>query len=309
MARQKGEALVMKPSAFSQLLQNRTILFSGGGLVLMVVLAVVGPFLTGYGYEEVSSLQFSPPTWGHLLGTDIHGRDVLTRVLYGARISLLVGFVGTAVSITIGVLYGLVSGYFGGWVDQVMMRIVDTVYSLPRIIIIIALIAVLDEYTKELFHRWGWSEMEQSSRLILLFAALGMVEWLTMARIVRGQVLSLRERQFIQAARVMGQSPLRIMTRHLLPNLSGIIIVYVTLTIPTVILEESFLSFLGLGVQAPRSSWGTQLAMGADFINPVKTYWWLVLAPAGFMAFTLLCLNFLGDALRDVLDPRSRQRQ
>ncbi|MFH1066517.1 MAG: ABC transporter permease [bacterium] len=281
-------------------MKSRTMIFSLAGLACIVLAACLGPMISPYGYETISDLQFSPPCWQHWLGTDIHGRDVLTRILYGARISLLVGMVGAGVSLVIGVSYGLASGYCGGKVDRAMMRFVDILYSLPRIIIVIALIALLDEAFKNKFQEWP--ALVQSSRIVILFFALGMVEWLTMARIVRGQTLSLKERAFVHAARVLGQGPLRIMWQHLLPNLAGIILVYLTLTIPAVILEESFLSFLGLGVQAPRSSWGTQLSDGAAFINPIRIYWWLLVGPAGFMAFTLLCLNFLGDCLRDRLD-------
>jgi peptide/nickel transport system permease protein/oligopeptide transport system permease protein len=287
---------------------RRTILAAATILGFIILIAIVGPVLSPYGYEETGSLQFSPPSASHWMGTDIHGRDVLTRVLHGARISLLVGVVGAGVSLTIGVLYGMISGYCGGWIDHVMMRIVEIIYALPRIILVIILIALFDEKAKLWMEHQGLSSWVPHSRLILLFIALGMVEWLTMARIVRGQVLSLKERAFVQASQVLGQRPLLILFRHLLPNLTPIILVYLTLTIPSVILEESFLSFLGLGVQAPQSSWGTLLSDGAGLINPVKIYWWLLLAPVLFMAATLLALNFLGDALRDRHDPRLRQR-
>ncbi|MFZ5806176.1 MAG: ABC transporter permease [Verrucomicrobiota bacterium] len=286
-------------------MKKKTIIFSVGGLLIVVLAALFGPLLSPYSYETVSDVQFASPSFSHWLGTDIHGRDLLTRILYGARISLLVGFIGAGVSLVIGVVYGIVSGYCGGKIDAFMMRVVDILYSLPRIIIVIACIALLDEAAKNWLHNHQFKYLIQSSRIIILFVAIGMIEWLTMARIVRGQVLVLRERAFIHASQALGQSAWRIMFQHLLPNLSGVILVYLTLTIPAVILEESFLSFLGLGVQAPQASWGTQLADGATFINPLKTYWWLLLAPASFMAFTLLCLNFLGDSLRDLFDPRS----
>lgn len=286
--------------------QSRAIFWSVLGLFAMALVIWLGPYISPYDYDTVSNLQFAAPSFSHWMGTDIHGRDVLTRLLYGGRISLLVGFVGAGVSLFIGVFYGLASGYFGGKIDQWMMRVVDILYSLPRIIIVIACIALLDEYSKNWFFHHGFTELVQSSRIIILFVVIGMVEWLTMARIVRGQVLTLKERSFIHAAQILGQNSWKIMIRHLLPNLLGIILVYFTLTIPTVILEESFLSFLGLGVQAPQASWGTQLSDGATFTNPIKIYWWLLVGPSAFMAFTLLCLNFLGDALRDALDPRSK---
>lgn len=287
----------------------QVVAWSVTGLLLIVLAAWLGPHLSPYSYETVSKDQFLSPSWSHWLGTDLHGRDVFTRILYGARISLLVGCVGAGVSLIIGVTYGLISGYVGGWVDQAMMRVVDILYSLPRMILVIAFIAALDEVTKNWFHARGMNEMVETSRLLLLFVVLGMVEWLTMARIVRGQVLVLKERPFVQAAQVLGQHPLYTMVKHLLPNLGGLILVYLTLTIPAVILEESFLSFLGLGVQAPRASWGTQLAEGVSFINPVKMYWWLLAGPSFFMAFTLLCLNFLGDTLRDWFDPKQAGRR
>lgn len=278
----------------------------GAGLLLVALVAWIGPLVSPYGFETMSPAeQFHPPSWHHWMGTDLHGRDVLTRTLCGAQISLLVGLVGASVSLVIGVLYGLVSGYVGGRIDQVMMRVVDILYSLPRIIIIISLIGLLDERAKDWLDALGQRDLAEYSRIIILITALGFIEWLTMARIVRGQVLSLKERAFIQAAQVLGQRPIVIMLKHLLPNLAGIIIVYLTLTVPAVILDESLLSFLGLGVQAPRASWGTLLSDGASLINPVKIYWWLILGPGFLIAFTLLCLNFLGDALRDLFDPRS----
>lgn len=285
----------------------KTMRWSLALLACIVFLALIGPLLSPYGYEEVSDLQFSAPSAQHWLGTDIHGRDLLTRILYGARVSLLVGLVGASVSLGIGVLYGMISGYCGSWIDNIMMRFVEIIYSLPRIILVIVVIAVFDEKAKIWMEGQGWHAAVAHSRLILLFICLGMVEWLTMARIVRGQVLSLKERAFIQASRVLGQNPVRILARHLLPNLMPIIIVYLTLTIPAVILEESFLSFLGLGVQAPQSSWGTLLSDGASLVNPVKIYWWMLAGPGLFIAVTLLALNFLGDSLRDLFDPRFRK--
>jgi peptide/nickel transport system permease protein/oligopeptide transport system permease protein len=279
-------------------------------LAVIILAACFFPMFSPYGYETTSENQFQPPSWSHWMGTDIHGRDVLTRILYGARISLLIGFIGSSVSLVIGVVYGIVSGYVGGKVDAWMMRFVDILYSLPRIVIVIVLIAVLDDKVKGMLLGWfpGQEDIVRYSRLILLFAGLGFIQWLTMARIIRGEVLVLKEKQFIQASHVLGKSNFRIMYEHLLPNLSGVIIVYMTLTIPTVILEESFLSFLGLGVQAPLSSWGTLLSDGAKFINPLKIYWWLIVGPGIVMGLTLMCLNFLGDDLRDRFDPRMRSR-
>ncbi|MDR1304341.1 MAG: ABC transporter permease [Verrucomicrobiales bacterium] len=274
-------------------------------LALVLLAAWLGPALSPYAYDDTGFAPLAPPSATHWFGTDANGRDVLTRALCGARISLLVGAVGALVSLSVGVCYGMVSGQLGGKADGVMMRLVDILYSLPRLVIVILLISVLDEKFKILLGGWRLPLLQEYSRLLLLFAGLGLVEWLTMARIVRGQVLTLKERQFVQAAQVLGQSRWRVMCRHLLPNLSGVILVYLTLTIPAVILEESFLSFLGLGVQAPQASWGTLLSEGAGFINPIETAWWLLAGPGLLIAVTLLALNFLGDALRDRCDPRT----
>lgn len=287
---------------------KRIILFSSSLLLLIALLAIAGPWLSPYRYDDTSHASLLSPSLAHWFGTDINGRDVLTRTLYGARISLLVGIIGASVSLAVGVCYGLVSGYCGGRIDTLMMRFVDILYSLPRLILVIFIIAVFDQHAKKFFIELGLIEWASWSRLILLFMALGLVEWLTMARIVRGQVLSLRERAFIQAAHVLGQSNRKIIIKHLLPNVTGIILVYLTLTIPSVILEESFLSFLGLGVQAPQASWGTLLSEGAGFINPIKISWWMLLGPGIMMALTLLALNFLGDALRDRFDPKFRKK-
>ncbi|MDX6766916.1 MAG: ABC transporter permease [Candidatus Methylacidiphilales bacterium] len=273
-------------------------------LGLIVLAAILGPELSPYKSGTTSGRQFNPPSLAHWMGTDVHGRDVFSRSLEGARISLMVGLIGAVISLTVGVAYGLVSGYAGGWVDDLMMRFVELLYAVPRLLIVIILIALFDERAKVFMEAQGWSACVPHTRVILLFITLGLVEWLTMARIVRGQVLSLRERAFVQAARVMGQTHLRILLRHLLPNLLPIILVYLTLTIPNVILVEAFLSFIGLGVQAPSASWGTLLSDGAGMVNPLTINWWVLLGPAGLMAVTLLSLNFLGDALRDRSDPR-----
>ncbi|MDR2462571.1 MAG: ABC transporter permease [Verrucomicrobiales bacterium] len=286
------------------MLSARHIIIVSVALLALVLLAAwIGPLASPYAYDDTGFAPLQSPDSQHWLGTDANGRDVLTRVFHGARISLLAGMVGALVSLSVGVCYGTVSGYLGGNVDAVMMRFVDVLYSLPRLIIVILLISVLDESCKNFLDHLGLKFFQEYSRLLLLFAGLGLVEWLTMARIVRGQVLTLKERPFIQAAQVLGQTRPRIMFRHLLPNLSGIILVYLTLTIPAVILEESFLSFLGLGVQAPQASWGTLLSEGAGFINPISIAWWLLAGAGACMALTLLALNFLGDALRDRFDP------
>jgi oligopeptide transport system permease protein len=293
-------------------------------------LAVFGPAIFDTDPHSTSSAQFAPPSREHFFGTDVNGRDLFARVLEGARISLLVGLSGALVSFFIGTAYGLVSGYAGGKTDAVMMRIVDIFYAVPRLIIIIIVSFVFHPMVKDwlapvgwdiwpggsvrdgqVLHGFPWSaapgDLVGYSKILLLILTLGLIEWLTMARIVRGQVLALKSQQFVAAARALGQSHSRILLRHLLPNLAGVVVVYLTLTIPAVILDESFLSFLGLGIQAPQASWGSLLSDGAQVINPVRSYWWLLLFPALAMSLTLLALNFLGDALRDALDPRGKR--
>lgn len=267
--------------------------------------AVLGPHCFPEGYAQLSANQFAPPTLEHLFGTDLNGRDLLYRVLQGARISLLVGFCAALVSLVIGTSYGLIAGYVGGKTDALMMRAVEVLYAVPRLIIVLVLINAFDGHLKQWLARTGLDWLLGYSRIAILIVALGLIEWLTMARIVRGQVLALKNQQFVTAARALGQGHCRIILRHLLPNLVGVTVVYLTLTIPAVILDETFLSFLGLGVQAPQASWGTLLSDGAQVINPLKSNWWLLLCPAAVMSVTLLALNLLGDALRDWLDPRA----
>jgi len=276
-------------------------------LVVVVAAAVLVPIFLPASYKGLSNIQFSPPSLRHPFGTDLSGHDVFYRVLIGARISLLVGIAGALISLFIGTAYGLVSGYAGGAVDGVMMRAVEILYSIPRLIVIIVAIGACDPYLAAWLYRHGMGGLAGYSRIIILVFSLGIIEWLTMARIVRGQVLSLKSLQFVAAARGLGQSHVKIIVRHLLPNITGIIVVYLTLTIPAVILDESFLSFLGLGLQEPQVSWGLLLADAAQVINPIHSYWWLLLFPAVAMSGTLLAFNFLGDALRDVLDPRGRR--
>ncbi|MBI3514442.1 MAG: ABC transporter permease subunit [Proteobacteria bacterium] len=267
---------------------NRAAMAGVAVLIAIALSALAVPVLSVHGRDEIFwDLIGAPPElsgW-HPFGTDSNGRDLFVRTLHGARISLLVGIVATLVSLVIGVSYGAVAGYLGGRVDAVMMRLVDILYALPFLFFVIILMVV-----------FGRS-------ILLIFVALGAVEWLDMARIVRGQTLSLKRREFIEAARALGVPRLTIVRRHIVPNLLGPVVVYATLTVPRIILFESFLSFLGLGVQEPMASWGVLISEGAKAIDTAP---WLLLCPAGCLAATLLALNFIGDGIRDALDPRDR---
>lgn len=292
------------PRAVRRLVRNPAAWISAAILLIMGLACLLGPYLLPSTLGEPGPNQYAPPSWEHPFGTDLNGRDQLYRVLAGGRISLLVGACGAVVSLFIGTAWGLVAGYAGGKLDAVMMRIVDVLYSVPRLIFILIAINAFNAHLQGFASALGWEWLVQSSRVAILIVTLGVIEWLTMARIVRGQVLSLKSRQFISAAQVLGQSHFKILVRHLLPNLSGVILIYLTLTIPAVIIDESFLSFLGLGIQSPQASWGSLLSDGAGAINPLKSFWWLLVFPAAAMSVTLLALNFLGDAMRDAFDPR-----
>ena len=285
--------------------RNRVAVVSAVVVVVIALVTLAGPLLMPASYAQPSALSFAPPSAEHPFGTDLNGRDVLYRVLTGGQISLLVGLSGALVSLVIGTAYGLVAGYLGGRVDSFMMRVVDILYSVPRLIFILICINAFNAKLQGFASHLGWDWLVSSSRIAILVVSLGVIEWLTLARIVRGQTLALKSRQFVTAAVSLGQSHVVILTRHLLPNLTGVILIYLTLTIPAVIIDESFLSFLGLGVQAPMASWGSLLADGAGSLNPIQIRWWLVVFPAAAMAITLLALNFLGDALRDTLDPKN----
>ena len=271
--------------ALRRLIQNRAAMIGGITILILIILAIFAPLIAPYSYSYQNlDIGASPPSVEHLLGTDVLGRDLLSRLLYGARISLLVGFVATGVALVIGVSWGIIAGYFGGKVDSVMMRIVDVLYGLPFIIFIILLMVI--------FGRNIW----------LLFAAIGAVEWLTMARIVRAQVIGLKNQELVQAAQVMGVSNFSMFRRHILPNILGPIAVYATLTIPQVMLLEAFLSFLGLGIQPPMSSWGTLIRYG---VESMEEHYWLLIYPGLTFTITLFALNFFGDGLRDALDPKT----
>ena len=271
--------------ALGRLYKNKPAAFSALVLCLMVLAALVTPWIAPYDYE-VQNLDMgaTPPSATYWLGTDIFGRDLLTQILYGGRISLAVGFVATAVALVIGVSWGAIAGYFGGRVDSIMMRFVDIVYALPFMIFIILLMVVFGR------------------NIVLLFVAIGAVEWLTMARIMRTQVQNLKQQEFVEAAVSLGLPPSSIIFKHILPNAIGPIIVYTTLTIPSVMLLEAFLSFLGLGIQPPETSWGLLISYGSE---TMEEYPWLLIFPGLALTITLFSLNFLGDGLRDALDVRN----
>jgi oligopeptide transport system permease protein len=294
-------------SPWLKLRKNPAAVVSAIVLASMALGAILGPLLAPAGAGKVTRNSFLPPSSQHLFGTDLNGRDLLYRVLLGARISLLVGVIGASISFVVGIIYGMIAGYLGGRVDSVMMRFVDVLYSIPRLIFLLVLISALDPLLRRQMEIQGLQEFIGYSKIILLIVSLGLTEWLTMARIIRGQVLSLKSQQFVLAARSIGQNHTNIILKHLLPNLVGVALVYLTLTVPAVILDESFLSFLGTGIQAPLSSWGLLLSDAAQVINPVKGYWWLLVFPAIAMSLTLVALNFLGDGLRDAFDPRQRK--
>jgi oligopeptide transport system permease protein len=293
--------------AWRRLLKNKVAMFGMIVVILIAVASLIGPSAikraTGYTYDLIPKdpalTKSFPPfrgpdggfSWTHPMGTDTAGRDILARVLSGGQISLMVALIATLVSLVIGVSYGAIAGYLGGGIDDVMMRIVDVLYSLPYVIIVIVLLALLPAKTP-------------TGQLAQLFFALGAVSWLTMARIVRGQVMSLKNQEFVLAARATGVSTPKIIFRHIVPNALGPVIVYATLTIPTVMLSEAFLSFLGLGVRPPRVSWGSLSAEGAQTL---AIYPWQLIFPGVTMALMLFSLNFLGDGLRDALDPQMRR--
>jgi oligopeptide transport system permease protein len=274
--------------AWRRLRRNRAAVSAGWILLAISLVSLLAPWIPGIPDPATQDLRLAatPPSAAHWFGTDELGRDTFARVLWGGRISLLVGLVATLVSLLIGVAYGAVAGYVGGRLDEAMMRFVDILYSLPYIFLVILLLVFF------------------SKSLLMLFVALGLVQWLTMARIVRGQVLSLRNQTFVEAARALGAGDSAIVFRHIVPNTLGPVIVYTTLTVPAVILQEAFLSFLGLGVQPPNASWGTLVSDGARVL---ALFPWLVVFPGIALSLTLLCFNFLGDGLRDALDPQDRR--
>jgi oligopeptide transport system permease protein len=279
--------------AWRRLMRNPAAVTSLYVVAILVLIAAFGPVLWIHDYDTIFRESVAiAPTWTdmHLLGTDTEGRDMVARLMLGLRISLLVGVFATLVALTIGVVWGAVAGFVGGIVDEGMMRLVDVLYAIPFVFFVIVLMTVV-QFNDPLLN------------LVLIFCAIGAVEWLTMARIVRGQTLSLRQKEFVEAARAAGAKPLEIVFRHIVPNVVGPVVVFATLNIPVIILAESFLSFIGLGVQEPLTSLGSLLSDGKDQMTTAP---WMLIAPSVTMLVTLLALNFLGDGLRDALDPKER---
>ena len=302
--------------AWKRLLKNKLAVFGLVIVVIMAIAVIIGPAIiqwtTGFTYDfippEGDLIKSFPPSFQHPMGTDDSGRDILARVLQGGRISLMVGIISTIVSLIVGVSYGATAGYLGGRIDNFMMRVVDIIYAIPYILIVIVLLSVFGgpntpQWIQAIAGSIGGGTAGLS-QIILLFFALGLVSWLTMARVVRGQILSLKNQEFVMAARATGVSTPAIIFRHLVPNALGPVIVYATLTIPSVMLSEAFLSFLGIGVQAPFASWGS---LAADGIKNISVFPWQLIFPGVTMALTLFSLNFLGDGLRDALDPQTRK--
>lgn len=320
-----ASASLSRPNGWQIVRRNKPAMVSLSFLILVVLAALLVPSVMPDTLKGTGEGTFLPPLtraaeggW-HLCGTDNNGQDLFYRLLTGARVSLGVGIIGAFISLCIGAFWGMVSGFSGGRVDAFMMRMVDMLYAVPRILFIMIFIAAFDGICKDWLDAMrlhaqsvGWSSMEEAARqmipyskILVMILSLGLVEWLTMARIIRGQVLVLRETTFVTAARALGQSRTQLLWKHLLPNLSTIILTYLTLTIPAVILDESFLSFLGLGIEDPAASWGSLLKDGAQVINPFESKWWLLAFPAALMSMSLLALNFLGDGLRDAFDPKA----
>lgn len=307
LSAESGPRLTPIRDAVGRFMRNRAGLAGALLFALLVVLVFASPVWWPVDPHQLSEEQFAAPSSRHWLGTDANGRDVLARVCAGARVSLWVGLGGAMVSLVIGVSWGAVAGYVGGRLDALMMRTVDVLYSMPAVIFFIVLLTVLADAVKS-WASAGFGTMGESmAPVILLVFGLGSISWLTMSRMVRAQVRSLKEQPFVEASRSLGAGHARLLVRHILRNTTGVIVAYWTLTIPTILLAESFLSYLGLGIQPPRASLGSLLADGAGQINAVRSYEWLLLGPGGVLVLLLLALGFAGDALRDALVPRDRR--
>ncbi len=302
-----GETLMRQ--GFRRFWRNRPARLATWVLGVLLIVVFFAPLAPNYRPDIITDRNFAPPSMEHWMGTDDHGRDLWSRVVYGTRISLIVGLIGAAVSFFIGTTWGILAGYFGGRLDQLMMRFVDILYSLPSIIFVIVLLTTMKEIILSSPLSRILGDNTGVLHFFLLFAGLGAVSWLTLARIVRGQVLSLRSQPFLESCHSLGLGHAYIIRRHIFPNLFGIIITYVMLTIPSVILYESFLSFLGLGIESPFASLGSLISRGVPQINPVRIYWWLIAFPALTLALLLISLNFAGDGLRDAFDPKSSSQE
>jgi oligopeptide transport system permease protein len=311
---EKGSSLWS--DAWKRLKKNRPAVVSGVILIVILLACIIYPEVSPYRYDEANlALKATAPSRDHLMGTDVFGRDMMSRVFFGGRVSFGVGLIATSISLAVGISWGGIAGYFGGRVDAIMMRIVDALYTFPFLIFVILLMVFFASKDSPAFSAWQsviglFTDHPEDPKyfpifqIFIVFAALGSISWLTMARIVRGQVIALRNQPFVEAARSIGASDFGIIFRHLVPNALGPIIVYTTLTIPEVMLTEAFLSFLGLGTQEPLSSWGSLAATGTD---GMVMYPWLLAFPSIMLAITLFCFNFLGDGLRDALDPKIRK--
>ncbi len=286
--------------------KNKVAMVSLGVVILLFLIAALGPMFSSYSYsDQVKGQEGLWPSWEHPMGTDTLGRDMLVRVMYGARISLSIGVVACLINLTIGVLYGGISGYFGGKIDTVMMRIIDILYSIPLMLYVILIMVVLKDQINNWFELPFLSMFKTAGAgLISIYIAIGITYWMTMARIVRGQILSLKEQEYVTAARTLGAGNFRILLRHLIPNCIGPIIVTTMLLIPEAIFTESFLSFVGLGVDAPMASWGS---LASDGLTGIRSYFYLLLFPSLAISVTILAFNLLGDGLRDAMDPRMRK--
>ncbi|RPH48382.1 MAG: ABC transporter permease [Planctomycetota bacterium] len=275
--------------AFRRFRKNRRAILSFWIMAALGLATVIVPLVSPHDYRaQTLEIQKQPPSGSYWMGTDPNGRDLMVRSFMGGRISFAVGLLATAVSLVIGVAYGASSGFLGGKVDALMMRFVDVLYGLPHMFLVIIVMSILGR------------------NFLVVFMVLGCFSWMTMSRIVRGQVLSLKEKEFVEAARCLGVGTPAIIVRHMLPNILGPVIVYATLTVPSVMLQEAFLSFLGLGISEPKTSWGLLISDGAGALNPIRVYWWLVVFPGALLAITLFCLNAVGDGLRDAFDVQQR---
>ncbi|MCC7460384.1 MAG: ABC transporter permease [Proteobacteria bacterium] len=310
------EGVSLWQDAWKRLKKNKASVISFYVVIFMVLACLIGPILLNKiaGYDVTTQdLAYGPkpPSWAHPFGTDYFGRDLLTRVLVGGCISLMVGLIAAMVAAVVGTIYGAISGYVGKRMDNVMMRVVDTLYALPYMFLVIIIVTAIEDVpVSSIFEPFNFVSRKLfgleifEGKLIILFFVLGFVGWLTTARIVRGQVLSLKEQEFVLASRSLGVRGLQIIFRHLIPNALGPIIVYFTLTVPSMIMQEAFLSFIGLGVQPPNPSLGSLINDGA---NQMNSYWWILVFPSAFLAILLFCLNFIGDGLRDALDPKQKR--